>query len=116
MASNEGPLPTGPIFRHVFPPSRESSKCTSQPSVLPAVLDGESHPPSVSTTGLFLIGPRMPSGKRSGFVQVLPASEDDIVMPHAAARFPGDSSIIVDAWHSGYGACSLRNSNEITVD
>ena len=47
-----------------------------------SVLDGQSSAPSGSSTGLFLIGPRMPRGRRSGADQLRPPSCERISMPH----------------------------------
>jgi hypothetical protein len=81
MASIAGPFSTGPMTSHVLPASRERSKWTRQPSV-PSVLDGDSHAPSLRTTGLFLIGPRTPSGRRRASLQVRPPSAELFTMPH----------------------------------
>src|SRR6267143_4799247 len=69
---------------HVRPPSVVRSKCTrhalgrSDDSVLlPATIV-----PSESCTGLFLIGPRMPSGRRRASLHVRPLSRDVRAIPH----------------------------------
>src|SRR5439155_18448782 len=69
---------------HVSPPSVERSKCTRQrlgrsddSVLLPA-----SSVPSASITGLFLIGPRMPSGNRRPSLHVRPLSRDVRTIPH----------------------------------
>src|SRR5208283_4679751 len=75
---------TGGVACHVFPRSLVRSKCTRQPPS-PSVLDGQRISPFASCTGLFLIGPSMPSGNRVGLAQVLPASSDVVIIPHQAA-------------------------------
>src|SRR5262245_29098369 len=65
---------------HVLPRSEVRSKCTRQP--LSSVLDGQSNSPSPSSTGLFLIGPAMPSGNRCGLLQLFPPSSEVIIIPH----------------------------------
>src|ERR1017187_306326 len=82
MASNLFPLSTGPMISQVLPESRVSSKCTCQPAASPSVLEGHSHVPSASSTGLFLIGPSTPAGNRTGFVQLFPPSAEVIIIPH----------------------------------
>src|SRR5437870_12465899 len=77
---------SGGVAVHVNPPSVERSKCTrhllgrSGDSVLLAATIVR----SPSRTGLFLIGPRMPSGSRRALVHVRPLSGDVRVMPHHA--------------------------------
>ncbi len=75
---------SGGVAVQVAPPSVERSKCTrhrlraSGASVLlPATMV-----PSASSTGLSLMGPRMPSGSRRGAVQWTPPSSDVVTMPH----------------------------------
>src|SRR5882672_6623088 len=69
---------------HVKPPSAVRSKCTrhvlgrSDDSVL---LEATSVP-SESCTGLFLMGPSIPSGKRRASVQVRPLSREVRTIPH----------------------------------
>src|SRR5438132_4226298 len=69
---------------HVKPASVVRSKCTrhvlgrSDDSVLLAATSV----PSESCTGLFLTGPRMPSGKRRAPLQVRPPSWDVRTIPH----------------------------------
>src|SRR5215510_4864272 len=65
---------------HVLPRSAVRSKCTRQ--ALSSVLDGQRSSPSPSSTGLFLIGPAIPSGKRRGLLQVFPPSSEVISIPH----------------------------------
>src|SRR4029450_11668885 len=69
---------------HVRPPSVVRSKCTRQTLgrsvdsvLLPAITV-----PSASRTGLFLMGPRMPSGRRRASLHVFPASCDVRIIPH----------------------------------
>ena len=45
-------------------------------------LDPATMVPSASCKGLFLMGPRMPSGRRRGVLHVRPSSADVITMPH----------------------------------
>lgn len=68
------------VFVHVLPRSIVRSKCTRHPSC--SELVGHSNAPSASDTGLFLIGPKTPSGKRLGADHVLPASPEVISIPH----------------------------------
>ena len=60
---------------HVLPPSVLRSKCTRHLLGCSgdSVLVGLRSVPSASRTGLFLIGPRMPSGSRVASLQVRPA-------------------------------------------
>jgi hypothetical protein len=46
------------------------------------VLEPATIVPSASWIGLFLIGPRMPSRRRRGSVQLSPPSVDAVTMPH----------------------------------
>ncbi len=82
IASSPGPFPTGPSFVQVAPASRVSSKCVRQPSGVPSVLEALSQTPSANSNGLFFTGPRMPSGKRRGALQVAPSSADTTTIPH----------------------------------
>src|SRR5690349_12934006 len=75
---------SGGVAVHVTPPSVERSKWTrhrlgrSADSVLlPATMVR-----SARRTGLFLIGPRMPSGNRRALLHVRPWSGDIRIMPH----------------------------------
>src|SRR5688572_1597229 len=52
-----------------------------------SVLLGAMIVPSAKRTGLFLMGPRIPSGSRLGVPQVRPESEDVRTMPHHARGF-----------------------------
>lgn len=47
-----------------------------------SVLEGHSKSPSGNCTGLFLMGPKMPSGSLRGSSQVRPPSLDFVSMPH----------------------------------
>src|SRR6266852_1103131 len=69
---------------HVWPASVVRSKWTRQVLGRSAdsVLLGLTIAPSVRRTGLFLIGPRVPSGKRRTPVHVRPPSRDVRTMPH----------------------------------
>src|SRR5687768_12561392 len=86
---------------HVLPPSTLRSNRTRHPNCGDSMLVGEmispppppSPPPLAPTraaapparsscTGLFLIGPRMPAGRRLPPVQVRPSSSLDLTMPH----------------------------------
>ncbi|MNN24709.1 hypothetical protein D3C81_1381500 [compost metagenome] len=65
------------------------SKCSRQPAPAAApmpspasVLDGDTQVPSARMTGLFLIGPSTPSGKRRGADHVWPPSGEVITIPH----------------------------------
>ena len=68
----------------VTPASVERSKCTRHAlgRVGVSVLLPATSVPSASRTGLFLIGPRMPSGRRRASLQVRPLSRDVRTMPH----------------------------------
>jgi hypothetical protein len=46
------------------------------------LFDGQSSAPSSSSIGLFLIGPRMPRGRRTGGDQLRPPSLERVSMPH----------------------------------
>src|SRR2546426_10358395 len=69
---------------HVRPASVVRSKCTRH--VLgrsdDSVLLGATSVPSESCTGLFLMGPRTPSGKRRASAQVRPLSREVWTIPH----------------------------------
>src|SRR5262249_27140584 len=69
---------------HVDPPSVERSQCTRQ--LLGRAGDSVLLPATIVTslrrTGLFLIGPRMPSGRRRTLVHVRPLSGDVRLRPH----------------------------------
>src|SRR6185369_8020654 len=69
---------------HVFPPSLLRSKWTCQRlgSECDSVLVGATMVPSASCTGLFLIGPRMPSGRRRASLHVRPPSLLARTSPH----------------------------------
>src|SRR5260221_12672851 len=69
---------------HVSPASVLRSKCTRQVLGVSgdSVLLGATIIPSRSRTGLFLMGPRMPSGKRRTPAHVRPRSRDVRTMPH----------------------------------
>src|SRR5438874_54348 len=84
IASGESAASQVSIFFHVLPPSFDASKCTRQfgLSLLFSVLDGQRMVPSANSTGLFLIGPRKPSGRRRASLQVLPSSVLVRNMPH----------------------------------
>src|SRR4029453_196197 len=47
-----------------------------------SVLLGATIAPSAARTGLFLIGPRMPSGSRRASLHVFPPSREERSMPH----------------------------------
>src|SRR5437868_3596075 len=68
----------------VRPPSADRSKCTRHVLGVPAdsVLLPASRVPSASRTGLFLIGPRMPSGRRRASLHVRPLSREVRAIPH----------------------------------
>lgn len=72
---------SGAVAVQVWPPSEERSKCTRQPS-WPSVLVPETMSPFASWTGLFLIGPKIPSGNRRASDQILPSSFEVLTMPH----------------------------------
>src|SRR6266487_4036493 len=85
MAPNSCAELSGPVFVQVSPRSGVRSRWTRQPSC--SVLEGQSNVPSANHTGLFLIGPRMPSGSRRGAVHVGPPSAELIIMPHQRDGF-----------------------------
>src|ERR1043166_8372852 len=88
MASSSGPLGgAGCTTVQVRPESALSSKCTRQRGTESAlsVLLPLTMRPLGSRTGLFLMGPRIPSGRRVGAVQDRPPSCDAIHMPHQRA-------------------------------
>src|SRR5438874_9988571 len=76
----------GYAFVHVTPLSALRSKCTRQALGRSAdsVLLGATSVPSESRTGLFLIGPSIPSGRRRASLHVRPLSPDVRTMPHQA--------------------------------
>src|SRR5215217_3725450 len=78
------PSLSGWVAVHVFPPSLLRSKCTCHRlgSECDSVLVGATMVPSASCTGLFLIGPRMPSGRRRASLQVRPPSPLVRSIPH----------------------------------
>jgi hypothetical protein len=70
---------------HVLPRSVERSILRNQrffSGVPTSRLDGASQLPSRVTNILFLIGPRMPSGRRVGGLQWRPPSVEVMTMPH----------------------------------
>src|SRR5258708_6639780 len=69
---------------HVMPASTLRSKCTRHTlgRAVDSVLLDATIAPSGSRTGLFLIGPRMPSGSRLASLHVFPPSRDVRSMPH----------------------------------
>src|SRR5207247_5597068 len=69
---------------HVTPPSIVRSKCTCHAlgSWLDSVLLGATIVSSESRTGLFLMGPRKPSGRRRALVHVCPLSPEVRTLPH----------------------------------
>src|SRR6266498_1046469 len=79
MAPNSCAELSGPVFVQVAPRSEVRSRWTRQPSC--SVLEGQSNVPSRSAMGLFLIGPKMLSGRRRGAPQVLPPSAEVMSMP-----------------------------------
>src|SRR5688572_9504722 len=74
----------GVIRVHVLPRSLVRSKWICHPGCTPSrsVLEGHRIEPSGSATGLFLIGPRKPSGRRCGGDHVLPPSAEVVISPH----------------------------------
>src|SRR6185295_4313950 len=74
----------GKTLDQVVPASAVRSKCTRH--LLgrsgDSVLLGAISVPSSNRTGLFLIGPRMPSGNRRPSLQVRPLSRDVRTIPH----------------------------------
>src|ERR1035441_7066315 len=72
------PSLTGGVVVQVFPKSLVRSKWTRQPPS-PSVLLPHRISPFASGTGLFLMGPRMPSGSRVGFDHVLPSSVEVVI-------------------------------------
>src|SRR6476646_1028258 len=81
------PSLTGAVADQFFPPSLLHSKCTCHllGSACDSVLDGARMVPSASCTGLFLIGPRMPSGRRRPSLHVRPPSMLVRTIPHHAS-------------------------------
>ncbi len=80
MAGISLPSFSGGVATHVVPLSDDRSKCTRQPSC--SVLDPDRMSPFASCTGLFLIGPSTPSGRRRADAHVRPPSADVMTMPH----------------------------------
>src|SRR5262245_37449871 len=85
IASIAGPSPAaGTDVVHVSPPSVVRSKWTRH--LLGRSVDSVLLPamsvPSESRTGLFLIGPRIPSGRRRASLHVRPLSREVRTMPH----------------------------------
>src|SRR5688572_23344617 len=72
------------VFVQVFPRSGVRSKRTLHLLGFSVVssLVGQRMSPFASCTGLFLIGPRMPSGSRRAALQVCPPSVDVFNSPH----------------------------------
>ena len=68
----------------VRPRSGERSKWARQAggSGASSMLEPASRLPSARVIGLFLIGPRMPSGSRRGSLQVRPSAADSMTIPH----------------------------------
>src|SRR5687767_1060094 len=87
IAAMVRPSLSGGVAVHVLPPSLLRSKCTRQRlgSSSVSVLVGETMVPSASCTGLFLIGPRMPSGRRRASLHVRPPSVLVRSIPHQAS-------------------------------
>src|SRR5687768_15888396 len=75
---------SGGVAIQVLPPSVLRSKCTVHllGRSFVSLLVGERMVPSASCTGLFLIGPRMPSGRRRAALQVRPPSVLVRTSPH----------------------------------
>src|SRR5712692_6841895 len=69
---------------HVRPALTVRSKCTRHALGRSgdSVLLGPTSVPSESITGLFLMGPSMPSGNRRTLLHVRPLSRDVRVIPH----------------------------------
>src|SRR3954451_5845106 len=80
MALNSFPSLSGGVLVQVLPRSGVLSMCTRQPSN--SVLEPHNIVPSPNCTGLFLIGPSMPTGRTSRSPQVLPKSVDRTITPH----------------------------------
>ena len=80
MAAMALPSLTASVRIHVRPRSPVRSKWTRQP--LSSLLEGHSRSPLASCTGLFLIDPKVPSGKRRGGDQVRPPSSLVMSIPH----------------------------------
>src|SRR5687767_7489648 len=87
IAAMVRPSLSGGVAVHVRPPSLLRSKWTCQRlgSVWDSVLVGATMVPSESCTGLFLIGPRMPSGRRRASLHVRPPSVLVRSIPHQAS-------------------------------
>src|SRR5260221_10418469 len=69
------------MMRQVLPLSSDFSRCTLHLYVV-SVLEGARMVIAASWTGLFLIGPNIPSGRRTGADQVLPSSTEVDNIPH----------------------------------
>src|SRR4051812_24552939 len=82
IALSDSSCSTNAVARHVLPPSVLRSKYTRQPSALLSMLLGERMSPLLSRTGLFLIGPRIPSGRRIASLHVAPLSSLVFTTPH----------------------------------
>lgn len=85
MASIDLPSPIGGSdLLHVRPMSTVRSKYKRHAGVLPSasVLEGHKMDPSGNWIGLFLTGPRNPSGRRRPGDQALPPSSELRSMPH----------------------------------
>src|SRR5262249_42566335 len=80
MAESSLPSPSAGVACQVLPRSAVRSKWTRQPSC--SVLLGQRRSPPGNCTGLVLIGPRVPSGRRRASDQVLPPSSEVFSMPH----------------------------------
>src|SRR4051812_16380912 len=74
----------GAVADQFLPPSLLHSKCTCHllGSACDSVLDPATMVPSASCTGLFLIGPRMPLGRRRALLQLRPSSALVRISPH----------------------------------
>src|SRR5258706_16252937 len=78
------PSLSGGVALQVCSPSLLRSKCTCHFVGFSGVstLVGQRMSPLASWTGLFLIGPRMPSGRRRAVLHVWPPSADVLISPH----------------------------------
>src|SRR5438045_3360586 len=90
-----------------WPKSRLSSMWTNQPPC--SVLDPQSNVPSARSTGLFLIGPRIPCGRRRGFDQLLPWSSEVISMPH---HFSGLWPTLWQSMRGPRGGCNEQHARQ----
>ncbi|MCY1462958.1 hypothetical protein D9M71_807900 [compost metagenome] len=70
---------------HVFPKSGVDSIRSLQPS--PSILDGHNKVPLLNKTGLFLIGPKNPSGIFLASDHVFPPSDEVLITPHHSDGF-----------------------------